>query len=137
MPPASVSTSQQHSQPPEPDPVYVNPKQFNRILIRRKARERLEKFLRLTKERKPYLHESRHNHAMRRPRGPSGRFLTADEAKEMEKTKEDSMEGDRPQETLTETSNDGGSGGKRKGNTNDSRFSKRARQNTLPAAGWE
>jgi hypothetical protein len=74
---------------------------------------------------------------MRRPRGPGGRFLTADEVKEIEKTKEGSMEGDRPQETLTETSNNRGSGGKRKGNTNDSRSSKRARQNTLLAAGWE
>ena len=70
----------------EESPLYVNAKQFHRILKRRVARQKLEEQLRLTsKGRKPYLHESRHNHAMRRPRGPGGRFLTAEEVAAMEK----------------------------------------------------
>ncbi|EFX04486.1 ccaat-binding transcription factor subunit hapb [Grosmannia clavigera kw1407] len=80
--------------PAEESPLYVNAKQFHRILKRRVARQRLEEALRLTsKGRKPYLHESRHNHAMRRPRGPGGRFLTADEVAAMER-KDGQLEGD-------------------------------------------
>jgi len=77
--------------PAEETPLYVNAKQFHRILKRRVARQKLEEALRLTsKQRKPYLHESRHNHAMRRPRGPGGRFLTAEEVQAMDREKRSS-----------------------------------------------
>lgn len=94
LPPQAPPVQQHQSSPDlvsggaEESPLYVNAKQFHRILKRRMARQKLEEALRLTsKGRKPYLHESRHNHAMRRPRGPGGRFLTADEVAAMEKTK--------------------------------------------------
>jgi nuclear transcription factor Y, alpha len=67
----------------------VNPKQFHRILKRRDSRTKLEGIFQQRRQadnqqqeaavRKPYLHESRHKHATKRPRGPGGRFLTKKE----------------------------------------------------------
>ncbi|CAO3575141.1 unnamed protein product [Mortierella alpina] len=85
IPPGYVLGQVEQPRAEEPEePLYVNAKQYHRILKRRAARANLEAENRLLQRGRKYLHESRHKHAMRRPRGPGGRFLTAAEIAAMD-----------------------------------------------------
>lgn len=135
---APPSMPPQHPQSPEvqggaveESPLYVNAKQFHRILKRRVARQRLEEALRLTsKGRKPYLHESRHNHAMRRPRGPGGRFLTADEVAAIERQKNGEPDPKDEAAASGQTTTKASAGSKRKSEGSSNAPNKKAKRET-------
>lgn len=63
-------------------PIFVNPKQYKRILARRAARRKQK----LIKKSNEYVYESRHKHACTRKRGPRGRFLSNSPACNKKKT---------------------------------------------------
>mmetsp|Transcript_5009 Transcript_5009/g.6093 ORF Transcript_5009/g.6093 Transcript_5009/m.6093 type:complete len:154 (+) Transcript_5009:231-692(+) len=69
---------------PSTSEVYVNRKQYHRILKRREERMRLEARIKRSNENagKSYRHESRSKHARKRERAPDGRFLTKAELEE-------------------------------------------------------
>lgn len=87
--------------PPPPkrahnQPALVNPKQFHRIMARRRMRQRQEINGTMPMVRQEFLHESRRNHALKRRRLTDGRFEAMeesdDESDEDEEEEEDSDE---------------------------------------------
>lgn len=61
----------------EEEPLLVNPKQYERIIKRRIARNKGHD--KDSKSKKQYKHESRHLHACKRKRSSGGKFLPKDE----------------------------------------------------------
>lgn len=76
------------SERPEESLLYINAKQFHRILKHCVIRQKLKEALDLAfKEQRPYLHESRHKHAIERSREFGDHFLSAKEVTDMMKKK--------------------------------------------------
>jgi hypothetical protein len=69
--------------------IYVNNRQYYRILKRREKRKNLKELYNLNEiKRNNYIHESRHKHAMKRERGKGGRFLSKQEKEILKKENE-------------------------------------------------
>mmetsp|Transcript_13894 Transcript_13894/g.30058 ORF Transcript_13894/g.30058 Transcript_13894/m.30058 type:complete len:152 (-) Transcript_13894:1004-1459(-) len=80
--PSSAPNTYYGMPPAEEQPIFVNARQYSRILKRREARKKIgtadltQSGVSKDARRQAYQHESRHKHAMRRQRGAGGRFLS-------------------------------------------------------------
>lgn len=70
--------------------IFVNANQYPYIKRRKERRDYLDSLEK--KKDVAYQHESRHKHAMKRPRAPSGKFLTKEETVSQGKSQKDNDE---------------------------------------------
>ena len=89
--------------------IYINAKQYHRILRRREIRKKLNNIIqnqyKLDKN-KRYHHESRHNHAMNRERGKGGRFIGKKDKKFNKINEEEGKEEDENEEAKEKKAED-------------------------------